>query len=229
MIKKFLYTSLTKLIAWLKRNRVVKPMIQPVKINLGSGLQVYGDWLNIDANFNILISKFPKFILKFFYKSTGAKNWFSEEEFISKLRNHSFIHHRLEYGIPFKNDSVDYIYSSHILEHLYKDKALKLLKESYRVLKSGGLIRIVIPDLEYALSLFYSGKKEEGLEFFFPKSSDDYLSRHQYMYDFDMLKDMLEFIGFCDVKRCVYQQGETPDVEKLDCRPGVSLHVEAKK
>jgi predicted SAM-dependent methyltransferase len=51
-------------------------------------------------------------------------------------------------GIPSKNQSVDFIYHSHMLEHLSEDDAKNLIKECHRVLKPQGVIRIAVPDLE---------------------------------------------------------------------------------
>lgn len=51
-------------------------------------------------------------------------------------------------GLPFDNDSFDVVYSSHFLEHLSPEQAKFFLRECYRVLKPGGIIRIVVPDLE---------------------------------------------------------------------------------
>jgi len=51
-------------------------------------------------------------------------------------------------GIPFDNESFDVVYHSHVLEHFSKKQASKFLQECYRVLRSGGVIRIVVPDLE---------------------------------------------------------------------------------
>jgi predicted SAM-dependent methyltransferase len=229
MSKQFLYENLTKLMAWFKKGRIIKPKHSPVKLNLGSGLTVYGDWINIDVGFNVMIAGFPKWFLKYYYKKSGAKNWYSEDEFINNLKNHKFLHHRFEYGLPFEDNSVDYIFSSHTLEHVFKEDAINILKESYRVLKPGGLIRMCIPDLEYVIKIYQEGKKEEALEYFFVDSGNDYTSRHQYMYDYDMLKAMLENAGFSEVKRWDYQKGELPDVEKLDTRPGVTIYSEARK
>lgn len=64
----------------------------------------------------------------------------SNSEFVQK--------HNLYEPLPFEEHSVDAIYSSHVLEHFPKYFAPKFLKECYRVLKKGGLIRVVIPDLE---------------------------------------------------------------------------------
>jgi len=51
-------------------------------------------------------------------------------------------------GLPFKDASVDAVFSSCMLEHFTKQQAKEHLKECYRILKSGGVCRIVVPDLE---------------------------------------------------------------------------------
>jgi SAM-dependent methyltransferase len=50
--------------------------------------------------------------------------------------------------LPFPDNSIDIIYHSHILEHLRKNEAERFIKECHRILKPGGLIRVVVPDLE---------------------------------------------------------------------------------
>src|SRR5450432_493903 len=56
--------------------------------------------------------------------------------------------HDLNTGIPIGDNSVDVVYHSHILEHFTKGKGEQLVKECFRVLKPGGIIRIAVPDLE---------------------------------------------------------------------------------
>jgi predicted SAM-dependent methyltransferase len=51
-------------------------------------------------------------------------------------------------GLPFSNDRFEVIYHSHVLEHLPKDKAPAFVAECLRVLKPGGIMRVVVPDLE---------------------------------------------------------------------------------
>ncbi len=53
-------------------------------------------------------------------------------------------------GLPFKDGEVDWVYSSHFMEHLSYDQAMSYLKECHRVLKPNGGVRIVVPDLEEA-------------------------------------------------------------------------------
>lgn len=51
-------------------------------------------------------------------------------------------------GFPFPDNHLDAVYSNHVLEHFTRDQGLFLIKESYRVLKPNGILRIVVPDLE---------------------------------------------------------------------------------
>lgn len=51
-------------------------------------------------------------------------------------------------GLPFETSTFELIYCSHFIEHLHLDDAVKVLKEARRVLKPGGVIRLVLPDLE---------------------------------------------------------------------------------
>lgn len=54
----------------------------------------------------------------------------------------------LNKGIPFPDATFDVVYQSHLLEHFKKENALDFLKECYRVLKTSGVIRLAVPDLE---------------------------------------------------------------------------------
>jgi SAM-dependent methyltransferase len=51
-------------------------------------------------------------------------------------------------GFPFPDRHFDVVYSSHVLEHFTPAQGASLIKESWRVLKPGGIVRIVVPDLE---------------------------------------------------------------------------------
>ena len=48
--------------------------------------------------------------------------------------------------LPFQDKSITYCYSEHFLEHLYPVEAKSHLLEVRRVLKQGGVYRIVVPD-----------------------------------------------------------------------------------
>lgn len=72
--------------------------------------------------------------------------------------------HNLLKGIPFSDNTFDAVYHSHVLEHFSKNDAEGFIKECFRVLKPGGIIRIVLPDLEEMAQCYLNElkKAEEG-------------------------------------------------------------------
>ncbi len=54
----------------------------------------------------------------------------------------------LRRGLPYDDDSFDGVYHSHVLEHLAPNSAAMMLAECWRVLRPGGTLRVVVPDLE---------------------------------------------------------------------------------
>ena len=71
--------------------------------------------------------------------------------------------HDLSKGIPFPDNSIDVVYHSHLLEHLERHAAPRFLLEVKRVLKPGGVQRIVLPDFE-KLCRDYIAHCDDGVE-----------------------------------------------------------------
>jgi predicted SAM-dependent methyltransferase len=219
----------TRLIAWLRRKRVYRSSAALVKINLGSGLSVAPGWINIDGSLSALVAPLPAPILKLAYRLTSIRVTWRESEYIDILSRHKFIFHNLVYGIPAADQTVDVIFSSHMLEHLTQAQGQRLIRDAYRVLKPGGLIRIAVPDLARAFDLYQQGQKQAALGFFYlPEGASD-LGRHQYLYDFETLAALLRECGFIDIEHCAFQSGRMPDLNLLDSRPEQTLFVEASK
>ncbi len=66
-------------------------------------------------------------------------------------------------GLPFPSDEFDVVYHSHLLEHLSRLDTVRFLGECRRVLRPGGIHRVVVPDLEDAVKAYISTiKKTEG-------------------------------------------------------------------
>ena len=213
-----------------KRRVAVPSGFNSVRLNLGCGLAITQGWINVDGSLNALLASMPTAVHRVMYRLTGAKAYYSEAEYCRLLGEHVFIHHDLAAGIPLGDGVADYIFSSHFFEHLYQKDALHLLGECYRVLKEGAVLRISIPDLEYAIGLYALGNKKEMLQnYFFVEDGDSHYSRHKYMYDFQMLSMLLKEVGFHDISRCKFQEGNVPDIDVLDNRPEDSLFVEARK
>jgi SAM-dependent methyltransferase len=62
--------------------------------------------------------------------------------------NGEIVVHDLRQGIPAQDESADAVYHSHVLEHIDREYVPGLLAEIFRVLRPGGVHRIVVPHFE---------------------------------------------------------------------------------
>jgi len=110
-------------------------------------------------------------------------------------------------GIPVPDESCDVLYQSHLLEHFPKRFALEFLKECYRVLKPGGIIRIVQPDLEQ--------KTDNHVE------DPLFCEVHHWMYDRYSLKKLLQETGFIEIQTLPADESNIPEFNRylLDIQP----------
>lgn len=231
---RWLIDTATLTLGRLRRGRRVQATADPVdgkvKVNLGCGLAVAPGWINVDASLNAVLANLPRALLPLAYRLSGSNRYYTREQYIGLLSGHRFVHHDLAHSLPFPDASVDVVYSSHFVEHLFRDEAIVLMRESLRILKPGGLVRIAVPDLAWAVDCYRRGHKREMLEqYFFVEDRSSFLARHKYMYDFDLLRETLESTGFTAIERRAFGEGRAPDLSLLDNRPDETLFVEAVK
>ncbi len=125
-------------------DREVTAVRRPRVLNLGSGIKAsaHPDVTNIDWSMYMRLQSNP--VLR-----RIAPLVLSEERrrrFRSLPPN--VLVHDLRRGIPFPDRSVDVVYHSHMFEHFDRSVAPIFQREVLRVLKPGGIQRIVVPDLE---------------------------------------------------------------------------------
>jgi predicted SAM-dependent methyltransferase len=219
-----------RVLTWFNKSQRFMPEMAVVKVNLGSGLHVAPGWINVDGSLKTALAGWPRWALRFIYPLLSNPTH-SRENFISLVRSNVFIIHDLKYGVPLLANAADFCFASHLIHHLYKDDARRLLLDIRRVLKPGGIVRIAVPDLEFIVGLYLQGQREEAIEryFFYPSASRNELCTRHYQYDFVLLIQLLESAGFVNVRRCECRQGKTPDIEMLDRLPKETLFVEAEK
>ena len=113
-------------------------------LNLGCGSKTsaHPDVVNVDWSITLYIRKNP------FLR--GIAPLLLDGERLARLKSlpSNIVVHDLRKRIPFDSDSADAVYHSHVLEHFDRDVAPGFLSEITRVLKPGGIHRIVVPDLE---------------------------------------------------------------------------------
>ncbi len=167
-VVRYMVDQTTRFIGWARRNqRVRQPADRLLKVNLGCGLSVAPGWVNIDGSLNALFATAPRFLHPIAYKMSGASGFYSKDFYCETLSQNNFVHHNLAYSIPLEDRAADFIYSSHFLEHLDKESGRRLLEECWRVLKPGGVLRIGVPDLEYAWQMYQHGEKDRMLHDYF--------------------------------------------------------------
>lgn len=67
-------------------------------------------------------------------------------------------------SLPFKDNSIKLIYSSHSLEHLNEQSAQKFFSEAYRVLKTKGELSIEVPDAKFLYNAYGSFLKKRSAD-----------------------------------------------------------------
>lgn len=115
-------------------------------LNLGCGTKTSSssEVINIDWSIYLRLKKNPflRLITPLIVRGDRLSNFISLPD--------NIIVHNLAKGIPFDSESIDAVYHSHLLEHLDRNVVEKFLLEIKRVLKPGGIQRIVVPDFEKA-------------------------------------------------------------------------------
>jgi SAM-dependent methyltransferase len=211
-----------------------------LKLNIGCGPsgQIQG-FVNIDNSPSILLSKIP--FLKLLLYRVGL---IAEHHYKANWSN--VLKKDVSRGLPYGDQSVAKIYSSHFIEHIPKEKGFRFLQECHRVLKTGGVMRLVVPDLLFHAQLYVENTKELIERSLLPgdRSVHDnfletiygaylnnkrYGARHCYMYDLPTLVSLLRKVGFRAIKKYSYKKGDDDELPYYDSRPEDSLHLETRK
>ncbi len=153
-------------------------------------------------------------------------------------------------GLPFADGSVDAIYASHVLEHLYRSDALRLMVECKRILKSDGVIRLVLPDLKTIASSYLRDHRSDAAmrfnqsllmrEEISPRGLIGRLKAlfadhhsHKFMYDVPLLVKDLKDAGYREVSETSYLDSRIPEISDVEragrVLDGAGIIVEALK
>lgn len=196
--------------------------MQKKYVQYGCGEIAPEEWMNFDASPTLRIQKTP-FIGKLLKKRLNTV--FPENVLYGDIIK----------GLPVPDNYCDGLFCSHTLEHLSLNDFRKALKNSYRILKEGGLFRIVMPDLEsYArkyLAEVDKGNAEAAFIFFEmsrmgvkerPKGIKGIAasvfgnSGHLWLWDEASLKKELAAAGFKHIRRCDFDDSADPLFKKVE-------------
>ncbi len=127
---------------------------------------------------------------------------------------------------PFKDAVFEYVFTEHMIEHIPLDKGQFMLKECYRVLKPGGILRVVTPNLDSLLNYYLQPGLPLHSDYtdfsrrYFPQQPPVFNATvvfnnffrdwgHQFIYNEATLTTLLQMTGFRDILRL--EVGESSD------------------
>ena len=106
--------------------------------------------------------------------------------------------------LPFEDNSVDLIYASHVIEYFDREEITLILLGWKDKLKSGGTLRLAVPNFEVMSRLYQEGKYplDRFLGPLYGKMPmGDEIIYHKTVYDFKSLKKILLDVGFNNINR----------------------------
>lgn len=144
------------------------------------------------------------------------------------------------HALPFRSESVQFLHSEDLLEHLDLEAGKALLRECYRVLKPGGVMRLLTPDLRALIQRVYIDRDRQHLAWCHQTLAADgpcealnmhlrMNGEHRFVYDEEHLTEILRAAGF-QVRRVRWNHSKVPELRFLDLRDfGLNLFLEAIK
>lgn len=100
-----------------------------------------GDCYNIGAG---------SFSNKYWINVEKTSSWYKEGLSPGYIEHDLLVNHEL----PISNNNAKIVYASHVIEHVMDDNVEYYFEEIYRLLKDGGVFRIVCPDVSLALEAY---------------------------------------------------------------------------
>jgi predicted SAM-dependent methyltransferase len=141
--------------------------------------------------------------------------------------------------MPFKDNRFEGVFSEHFFEHLIPEHAKLFLSQCLRVLKPGGVLRLSVPDGELYLDRYFNDHEwmMQRRPQVTPRTRMAIVNEvfrqgfeHQYCYDFETMKVVLEEAGFKDIRRVDFHTSNIPELLiDQESRKFESLYVEAIK
>lgn len=190
-------------------------MSENLNVQYGAGWHSAPDWLSFDSSPSLWLERIP-FI--------GGMIRMNPEPFPATTRFGDITR-----GLPLADGSAKAVYASHVLEHLSYNACLVALRNSYRLLKPGGVFRLIVPDLAVRVDRYVAardaGQPDASLRFLREtllgrearvSSPLGYLralignSDHLWMWDEASMKAALAGAGFVDIRRCDLGDSEDP-------------------
>jgi SAM-dependent methyltransferase len=190
---------------------------QMTYVHYGCGLTAPPEWLNFDASPTLLFERLP-LVGRFVRKNA--------QRFPTNVRYGNIVR-----GLPLPDGSADAVIASHVLEHLSRSDSDIALRQTFQLLRPGGVFRLVVPDLEVRARRYVKLIAEEATD-----ANDHFLrstrlglesrslirslgnSQHLWMWDYPSMEAALARAGFIRIRRCAFGDASDPMFTKVEER-----------
>jgi SAM-dependent methyltransferase len=159
----------------------------------------------------------------------------------------------LRFPLKIDNEAVDGIICEHTLEHLTYNSDEQLISECYRILKPGGVFRVILPDVSLFINAFSNENKawfDEWEKLYLINSPDPIRAKrrlksplqaisfvtqeygHISSWDVETLSVYLKNAGFKSIEKVEWRKGQISELlidTEFPARRHVSMYVEAVK
>lgn len=103
------------------------------------------------------------------------------------------------YPLAYADDSVDEIRASHVLEHFGHGVVVDVLKDWFRALKPGGIMKIAVPDLEWIAQNYLSGG-DINTQSYLMGGQTDADDQHRTVFDRELLTAAMRGVGLRNIR-----------------------------
>ncbi|MCA9669791.1 MAG: methyltransferase domain-containing protein [Myxococcales bacterium] len=231
-------------------------MKENAQINIGSYDNVIPGFVNYDLSPNLLLSHVYPLV------EALSKVGLVDARRLETIQSFRAVKDHMKWGriidrVPHPTGSLDVVYASHFLEHIDREDALNLLKDIHRALRSGGVVRIVVPDLEHLTREYVTALAEDESN---DPPANYYLKRlevidnahyrrpmmrlrtallvafglhgmrHRWMWDWRSMRAAMIEAGFNSPRRCQNAGSSVPSLRQAETATPMgehSLYVEA--
>ena len=190
-------------------------------VQYGCGTSCPDGWVNFDASPNLRLQRLPV---------VGALFRRGDVVFPAGARYGDIVK-----GLPIADNSADAVYASHLLEHLALADFRLALRNTFRMLKPGGIFRLVVPDLAARARkyLAMAGAGDTGASAWLMRSTclgEEQRScglpglarsllgnsAHRWMWDAASLSEELRQAGFVAIRPCRFNDAEDPAFRQVE-------------
>ena len=185
-------------------------------VQYGCGLCAPEGWINFDAS--------PRLRIERTYGLRSVLRVSVGQLFPPNVRSGDIAR-----GLPLADGNAQGVYCSHVLEHVPRDDIPAVLRNTFRLLRPGGVFRLVVPDLQRRVARYLasaSGGDAMAADTLIescllgtrrrPRTPASWLrqqfgrSAHLWMYDFAALRYLLVEAGFDQIRRCTLGDSDDP-------------------